>query len=281
MTRARILLLLVAALAVASCGPKKPETVVLAKGTPVRLMLLAELHAGQAEEGQVVPLMVAEDVRDAKGRILLRKGEPASARVARSRGAGALSGLINQPARLSILLDQTKAADGTQVLLSAEPSGKRDAEYAFTRSNTGYPRAWEQALGDDRRELLQRLVEMIAENRGGNLANDPASDELVRQLADRLGLTGTQALAAKGELDKATGLLGQIANGNVNPSLLASAGLSTVTALVELTKLASFATDRLSGMLKGRTIRAHFGTELTAYVAQDARVVPQEPPRER
>ncbi|MEJ5170714.1 MAG: hypothetical protein WHU10_06985, partial [Fimbriimonadales bacterium] len=126
-------------------------------------------------------------------------------------------------------------------------------------------------------EAKRRLVQMIAENRGGNLANDPASEEVVRQLADRLGLTGTQALAAKGELEKATGLLGQIANGNLNPSLVASAGLSTVTALVELTKLASFATDRLSGMLKGRTIRAHFGTELTVYVARDQQVVPQPP----
>ncbi|MCX7800229.1 MAG: hypothetical protein N2109_07805 [Fimbriimonadales bacterium] len=267
-------------LAAASCAPKRPEKVVLARGTPVRLMLLAEVHAGQADEGQVVPLMVLEDKKDPSGRILLRRGEPAQARVARSRGAGALSGLINQPARLSIVLDQTKAADGTQVLLSADPSGRRDAEYAFTRDNTGYPRVWEQALNDERRELLQRLAEMLAENRGGNLANDPASSELVRQLADRLGLTGTQALAARGELEKATGLLGQIANGDVNPNLLLSAGLHTVAAVTELTKLAAFVGDRLGGVFRGRTIRAHIGTELTAYVAKDAEVVPQDPPKD-
>lgn len=267
-------------LALASCAPQKPEPVVLAKGTPVKLMLLAEVHAGQAEEGEVVPLMVLDDVKDSSGKLLIRRGEPANARVARSRGAGALSGLMNQPARLSIVLDQTKAADGTQVLLSADPSGRRDAQHAFTRANTGYPRLWEQALNDDRRELLQRLAEMLAENRGGNLANDPESTELVRRLADRLGLTGTQALAARGELEKATGLVGQIANGTLNPSLLLAAGLQTVAAVTELTRLAAFATDRLGGAFRGRTIRAHFGTELTAYVAQDTPVVPQEPPKE-
>jgi hypothetical protein len=62
---------------------------------------------------------------------------------------------------------------------------------------------------------------------------------------------------------------------------LLSAGVQTVAAVTELTKLAAFAGDRLGGVLRGRTIRAHFGTELTAYVAQDTKVVPQEPKEAR
>lgn len=282
MKRSLILLFVVFAL-LAGCAKKEPERSVLSKGTSVRLMLLKELHAGRESVGSPVQFLLMEDVRDAKGRLLMKKGSPVSAKVSRSRGEGTLSGAMNQPARLNITFDQTKAVDGTQVLLSADKGGARDAEYEFTRANTGIPgksRSMESALDDEeRRQLLVRLAEMISENRDGNLSNDPRSEELVRGLADQLGLSDTRALDAKGDLDKATGLLGQVSSGRIDLDLLMSASLGTVNSLIELTQVAAFAVNRVGGMLKGRTIRAHFGTEVTAYVAADATVTiqPEEP----
>lgn len=274
-----VAILIVVAVALAGCSKKEPERSVLSKGTPVKLMLLTELHAGREPEGSPVPLLVLEDVRDGKGRLLLKKGAVASAKVTQSRSAGALSGMMNQPPRLNIAFDDVKAVDGTQVSLSAVKDGAKDADYEFNRGNTGIPgrvanmdRAYSQ---EDKKELFVRLAEMISENKTGNLANDPKSEELIRNLAKDLQLNDTEALDAKGDLDKATGLLGQLTTGRVDANLLAAASLGTVNSLIELTHVAAFAVDRVGGMLKGRTIRAHIGTELTAYVAEDATIAIQ------
>src|SRR5688572_26788030 len=77
--------------------------IVVPKGAPVALVLAKQLNAGEAKEGEFVPLLVFEDVKIA-GRTAIPKGTLAEGEVTWSRSEGTLSGLVNTPARLEIKL---------------------------------------------------------------------------------------------------------------------------------------------------------------------------------
>ena len=62
-------------------GASSAKTARLAKGTEVSLVLLRQIEAGSSREGLLVPFMVAEDVKDADGSVLVPKGAIAEGEV--------------------------------------------------------------------------------------------------------------------------------------------------------------------------------------------------------
>ena len=260
---------------VVGCAPKPVPEVppkLVARGTPVRLILLDTLDSGGSDDGSRVALMVAEDVV-AGGQVVVRRGAPAEGVVAYSRAAGTLSALANTPARLSIRLERTWAVDGSEIALSAEADPNEP--YSFTRSNTSLG-AGEAALpegtaGADAQKLLESVAANLEEGRPLDLRAEAPSRALT-DAADRLGMGATKRLIQGGEISKASSLLDQVRRGGSAAALVNGAALPTVAAALELAKWAGDVGSRMSKMLKGRNIKAHLGTPVPAVVAKDAHV---------
>src|SRR4051812_8548047 len=117
-----------AGIVMAGCGPQPiakpadPVTVALPASSVVSLVLMQNLVAGRTPEGSEVTLMVASDVRDSAGHILIPRGKLATGKVVWSRGQDTLDALSNRPPRLTISVDETQTVDGQTVALSAGPS---------------------------------------------------------------------------------------------------------------------------------------------------------------
>lgn len=280
-------LLAIAAFGV-GCGRPAPKTaeappapIALPQGTTVSLILLQKLDSGGSDSGAPVPLMVAEDVRAADGSVLIRRGTPATGTVSQSRGAGALSALANTPARLAIQLDHTWGIDGTQVDLCASKD-EPDAEYAFTRDNTGkiggsvdLDKVWSNERAQP---VLERLAQNLEDGRPLDLS-DPVVRQTLQDVAGELHLDATSRLLEQGELKRADDLLSQVRKGGSAAALINGAALPTIGAALELAHLAGSVGSRIGGIFKGRNIRAHVGTPVSAFVKRPATIQPQPEPK--
>lgn len=284
--KASILALLLAVLSAGCGGPTPaeapPKPVAIAAGAPVRLILLRKLDSGGSDVGASVPLMVAEDVRSPDGTLLIRRGAPAEGSVGLSRAAGALSALVNTPARLAVRIERTWAVDGTEVPLCAQIDDP-EAGYAFTRENTGtigggvdLDKVWAK---DAAQPILQRLSENLEEGRSVDLS-DPEVQRTLRDVARELDLDATARLLQDGELQRADDLLAQVRKGGTAAALINGAALPTIGAAIELANLAGNVGSRLGGIFKGRNIRAHVGTQVPATVRSQVQVVPQPEARQ-
>lgn len=274
------MLTLVLPILIAGCGTMAAKKEPLAQGTPVKLVLLRPLQAGEAKEGSTVPLMVSEDVKNAEGKVLLAKGTLASAEVKWSRSEGTLSGLMNQPARLTIQLKETKAADGSTVRLTANKEAEEENVYAFTRDNTGKVDFGEQIEELVKSEASQRLLnEINTALQGGNTPdlNSEDSKKVLQEISSKLSLQQTASILSQGKSDELSKTLEAVNRGQSLAALASGGSLTSVMAVVELANVALEVGSRVSRMLKGRTIRAYAGTEVPAYVEAAVEVVPKEP----
>lgn len=266
-------------LALAGCSGTAtgPATVVvtLHEGTRVPLILLKPLESGKAQTGDPVPLIVAEDVRDRSGVVLIAKGSPARGFVTWSRRADLTSLVTNRPARLEIVVDEAKAVDGQRIVLTAA-EGLHGKGIAFTRSNVGDARAgaalealWGEA---ESRAFVEKLSEGIEKGDWGDLLDSKESAQLLKRVADRVGMPETSSLLEKNELQRAKATLREVTAGRVAEGLVGGEGAVAVAAVAELTKLAGGVGSRLSRTLDAPNIRAPIGTPVVVNVAQDTMV---------
>ena len=278
----RKLLLLAALLVVAvGCGPKEvaePPKVVtrkvhVAPGLEVRAVLLSELTSGGSNEGDDVPMMVAEDIRDASGAVVVVKGTPLLGKVTWSRAEGALGALTNQPARLNFKFDTVPAVDGTALKLSAVTGEAKD--YELNRDNTGKtePSAQLEKLAEDttNEQALEAVRELFDKGDASKL-DSPETRQKLSAIAQQMGLANTSKLIEKNEVDKMNDLVRQLRQGGTVAALASGGSATLVDAALELANVAGQVGSRLGRMLGGRNIKAYVGTPVKAYVIEAAEV---------
>jgi hypothetical protein len=270
------------ACAVAGCkGKPEPKYGVLSKDVEVPLILIKELQAGADAVGTIVPFMAAEDAVDPAGNVVVRKGAVAYGKVVRSRAEGTLSALVNQPARLEITIFKIEGVDRSEIKLSAVKGGAQTEPLELNRANTGKPdnsqkldQAWDN---EEYQQELRSLAQLIQTSKNSDLSANPATSDLLKKLSTDLDLRSTAGLKDKSDVDKVARMLGQIATGQNDLEALGAASMGQLGAVIELTKVVGYVGNRLGDALKGRTIRAHVGTPLKAYVVEEVRVrLPEE-----
>lgn len=262
----RVAVFLFVAALFAGCAPPEPPAT-LEEGTELQLMLLTELASGEAKLGEEVALLVTENVTSVDNRILIPRGAVAYGRVAWSRSAGALSKFVNEPARLAINIDRTTGIDGKTVFLRAMKTDDGEP-FHFTGANTGTVRASEaltKYLNDP--EAKKEVEALLSGLKGGEMG----SAESVAKIAEDLKLKSTEQLAKQHSLKDLEYTIGRISAGDLTR---VATGDPTVViqAITELAGLRFAVGDRISGIFKGRNIRAYPGTVLSAYVAETKKV---------
>jgi hypothetical protein len=266
--------------------PPAPVVSTLEPGTPIPLILLRPLNAGMPE-GSEVPFMVAEDVRDDEGRVLVAKGSPAIGIVTWSRSEGALGRLVQRPARLEVDLRRTHSVDEKPVALS--PRKGKAERLALNQENTR-PDEHAEQIGEmlrqqEQRETLEAVARLFEEGKAPSLETEEGRRQLAL-IAERLGLSGTSKVLAAGDLRKAQSLLEQIRRGAAIKNLAATGGsLGAFDAIMELASLAGEVRGQLGRMFRGRTIQAPVGLRIDAYVLEPVEVTVSdgtpEPPGEK
>lgn len=269
--------MLVAGCASESAAPKTAtRNVRLEKGTEVRLILLRQISAGSTREGTVVPFMVADDVTDSRGDVLIEKGTIAEGEVAWSRSEGTLSGLLNEPARLTVRLKRTRGAGGETIELVADQQRPEEA-YAFNRDNTGLDEARISStamvqLSDSEiaRKLDAAINQFFETGEVSPLNLDVEARDWLRRLGRENGMVALDESLEKGgsDLEK---VMRHVRDGSIT-KLAGSELMLAVSAVQELGRLANSIESGLTSKLKGRTIKAYVGTRVNAFVAKDTMV---------
>ena len=258
-------------------SPKK--AVQLSKSTAVNLILLKELEAGKSAEGDVVPLMVIDDVKGPGGDVVIGKGTLAYGKVTWSRGEDLLSGLSNRPARLSLTVDRTTATDNTEVTLTADMQMRPGEALQLDRGNTGnstLSTAIETAWKDpSSQSTLNELNQLFATGTVPESLKSGDANERLKKLSEQLQTKGILNLTTQGKVSDAIELVKGINGTSPQLDMKGGSGLETLAAFVEMASIAGTVGDKLSRMLKGRTIRAHIGTPIKAYVSETVTVVPK------
>lgn len=260
---------------VAPPAPKVVEAEIPA-GTKIPAMLMKQLESGIDDEGDDVPMVVTEDVKDAAGRVLITRGTPVQGQITWSRRESTLDPLINRPARLKFRFLATVAADGTAITVCADPA-KPEEPYELNRANTGTTDAAKQLddLAKDERnaQVLDAVTELFDKG-DARLLEQEDSRERLASIAKELGLPELQSVAQQGQIGKVKGLLDGLRQGDTLARLApaASQGPMTLMALMEMANVARHVNDRLSKITHGRNIKAYVGTPVTGYVSTATKV---------
>lgn len=259
--------------------PEAPKVAMVAKGTPVEFMMMAPVESGDCKPGTLIPMIVADDVK-VDGYVVIPSGTSVFAEVSKSRAAGALSAMLNEPARLEVKF-QPIEADGYTISFSADGAKEEPIDYAFTRDNTGKPETGEPldaALKNAAtRKLLEELSDALETGRTpDDLAARIAGDAEVGRLLDQMALGRAKEMVSKEESpEKGYRRLLDVTNTLREGDLSKLAGADValaIAAVEEIGGLANRVNGTLKGIFKGRNIRAHIGTRVRAYVHEDVQV---------
>lgn len=245
----------------------EPIRLTLPASSDVEFMLLKELTAGGSEEGSAFQAVVIKNVQ-VDGINFIPAGTLVTGKVHHSRGASLAASLINQPTRLSIVLDPIKLADGTSIQMGASGEG---GAYAFTRDNTDRPDLelkLDKVLEDEeKKQLLDAIVK-------GDFEGLEAKAEQA-QLADILGqlnLDKSKELFTEGEYRPESVSLVDVLTSIVTGDFDAILGgdVDVVAQVVgELGSLTSSVDRRLRGMFKAPSITAPIGTRFSMQTMED------------
>jgi hypothetical protein len=217
--------------------------------------------------------MVSEDVKDAKGRVLVPKGSAITGKVTWSRSEGTLGSLLNQPARLKVKIENVKAADGTVVKLSAEKGKPEEVE--LNRENTGRVVASQQlekVAEDKANEAALEAIRDLFEKGEVAKLDSPETRQKLTAIAQQMGMTTTSKVMQENQVDKVTDLVQQIRRGTSLANLATGGSASLVDAAIELAGVAGQIGDRLGRIVGGRNIRAYVGTPVEVYVLETVEV---------
>lgn len=248
-------------------GSNKPVPLVvsLTKGTTIPMILGTPLAAGATKVGSSVQLWVSEDVK-VDGETVIKKGTPVQGTVSWSRAEGALSGLMNRPARLAITINGLKTVEGNIVTIEFDEG----PAFEFNRDNTS------KALTDVRdvwnnskqREVLTRIYTDISAGKTPTIVSDEEREALKSAL-QTLDLSEAESLISKNKksFDKVlTSLAGNVFSGSLGN---AEGALGAVRQLGSLLEGVS---DQIGGAFRGRTIHAPAGMPLSAKTTGDVQV---------
>ncbi|MDQ2986796.1 MAG: hypothetical protein M3R13_08760 [Armatimonadota bacterium] len=230
----------------------------------VPMILLTEVSSGGAPQGKEIAFMVTQDVTSADNSIVIPRGAIAYGKVVWSRSAGAISKFLNEPARLAVAIDRTVTADGKTIHLQATNS-KEGKPLQFTGENTRVDVASDELkkiLADESsKKALQQMLEVFS-------GSDMGSAGIVAGLAKRLNLSSMFQLAEARSLGDLVSVFKGIAAGQIARVGVGEAGL-VIGAITELAGLRRSVGNLISGLFKGRNIRAFPGTPVVAYVRRD------------
>lgn len=258
------------------CGASKPQSarntpIVIPAGHEISVMLLTPLESGGTPKGEVATFVVASDVM-VGDRIAVPQGTQVKAIVTNSRGAGAMSSMLNQPARLAIEFEPINL--GSVSIPLENPDKKGSAVYTFSRENTGIPANsfLASALQDDnKRAALSELADLV-ENASAD--GSRIDDRRLREMVDELNLSHVKSMldasdAAGAKSDELAGVLRALRTGATLST--GDIGLA-LGAIEELGGVAGEVTGTLKGIFKGRNIRAHVGTKVRLLVPSDVHI---------
>lgn len=252
-------------------APRPPQFAEIPAGTEIKLQLLDSISSGHPE-GSEVPLVVAEDVKDRNGKVGIRRGSVYVGKIENSRAAGALSGFMNEPARLSISVPDLKATDGTIVAIRLndddEPlyfGREETAKYASTSK-------LDKAMSEEAvAKLLRQLADDMEEGRTPNLESD-SGKQLLGEVARALDLKDTADLLREDRSDDIQRAISAIKGGSVLDIASGGTAGSALGAAYEIINVAEEVRDRVAGVFKGRNIRVYAGMPITAWTKEDVRV---------
>ena len=246
----------------------EPQAEPLADGTPVKLLLLQQITSGGTPKGEEIPVIVAEEVKDSRGRIAIPLGATGLIEVVQSRGATAVTQLVNQPARLGIQFLSVTDTQGRVIPLRAQAAPGADP-LELTRDSTGSRDLSDAALKLKDNEELQRSWESVQkalENRGAGSLQAPDLRKALQDVASEMDMPATmQSLDDNRPWADLGNALDQARKGDLS-GLSGPDAMIALTALKELGGLLGTADKTLRGVFKGRNITAPVGLELTAYV---------------
>lgn len=236
-------------------APPEIKTYNLPSGTSVSVRLASALNAGASDVGSPVLLVVDQPV-SVDGATVIPKGSVVSAKVSKSRSEGTLSGLLNQPARLSIEIDSL-AVNGIDIPVEFA-EGK---EFDFDRDNTSDAKLdVQQALSDpSQRAVLEGLAEALAKGQ----IPEVSDVAVLESTAQGLGLRQLET-AAKGGKSSLNSLLSDLQSPAGIAKMVNGGQLDlALGAASEIIRLGDAAARGLGRALRGRTIRAPIGMNLT------------------
>jgi len=236
---------------------------------PVKLILLKELSSGATAQGSVVPFIVAEDVKDSSGSVLVKAGTPAFGQVVSSRREGALSAsVLDRPARLSIKLLQTQGADNKPLNLSFPNNIKELTRENSTEAaiNPGIAAAWKDP---QKRAIAEKLVKLYT----GESAQALTAQEQSTLINDakKLSLEQTAQLVQNNKLAPLAEFLHNLRAAQTSALALNATApgiepLALIGAVQELNQLTRAGRGYLGKRVAGRNILAPAGLVLDAYV---------------
>ncbi len=272
---------------VAGCNepspPDEPKllAVKVVRGTEVKLMLLEKLDSGGTEVGHHAPFVLCEDVKDATGKVLIPIGTPIRGVITQSRAAGALSAVMNSPARLRMKIFPIELAGGSKIELAGQLDSE-DSDFGFTGDSISSPSA--NVVSDStyedvaKKEALAAITEIIEgsktlEQLKAELSDDQKLNNLLHQFgySQTEQIIGKQKSAAEG-INRIAATLDSLRRGNIS-ALSGGEATLVLAAIEELGGLASEVGDKIRGIFKGRNIRPSIGSRISVFVANDTDVL--------
>lgn len=250
----------------------KPIVSTLPAGTRVPAMLMRQLESGVDKEGADVPMLVTEDVKDASGNIVVKRGSPLQGKITWSRRADAWAGLSNRPARLRFKFLSVTTTDSQAVEVCADLT-KPDEPYELNRSNTGKTDIATKVdtLAADQKNaaILQAVNDLFEKGDVGSL-DQPEERQKLAEIADQLQMPELKTVVSQTGPGDVAYLLQTMRRGNTLATLGAATpqGQLGLLALNQMASLAGAVGNRLAGITKGRNIKAYIGTPVTAYVTR-------------
>lgn len=246
--------------------------------TEIELITLQAVSSDGSSVGDNLTFVVASDIKSSEGNVAIAEGTKVQAVISKSRGANALSGLINQPARISVELKPIEVAGGQTIALSGNVEDN-PSEYAFRRED-GLPSGDPQVLKDMMQDAAtQQLFKDLGDaiERGENpqdlasrLSENPAFKMMMEQermkYAKRFNNSKADAEAGVQDLLKS---FSEIKKGNL--AAISDMDVSLILSAVgEMGSMVEDAQDTLKGVMKGRNIRIPIGSRITVKTAQSA-----------
>jgi hypothetical protein len=233
-------------------------------GTRLPVMLMTKLASGDTKAGETAVFLVTEPIRSPNGHVVIPQGSLVTAKVTKSRAAGALSSLLNEPARLIIEFERLNA-NGRTAEVATSAQGERQLE--LTADNTGVPRVagnfarlWDEP---EARQALQELANVVLDGKPAS----KESSEMLERVAQKLELRSTVDAIREENLDVVARIGSTLASGST--AVATGDILSSAAALQELVGLAGLVSSRLEGIFKGRNVRAYPGTTYEVFLQED------------
>lgn len=253
----------------------------LPAGTEVKLLTLANLDAGKSKVGQSFPLVVAEDIKDSSGRVLIEAGSIVTGEVTRSRGGSLAATIVNQPARLEAKFNSVKTVDAQSSPLVVDKS-EPEKSYEFTRRNAGEADAGDAIEAMWQHEETQKAITALSGKLSGEKVDLTAPDmkKVLADAAKTMDMPNTnQLLQGKDQrtgkdFDELSQSMDKVISGNLK-GMNGGEIVVAAMALGEMGKLVGSVDKTLRNTLKGRSITVPIGTPVSVYTTKELKIKPK------